>query len=89
MQIQVIKTLALGYKIQDFIDPEGEEETLLVEPVYPNLEDPDYLVQVEDQRRQIQAYDYKKKGFIQVQSKIQETIDINLLYYTFNCNTVQ
>jgi hypothetical protein len=89
MWIQVIKTLALGYEIWDFIDPEGEEETILVEPARPDPEDPDYLVQVEDWRRQIRAYDHKKKGFIQVRSKIQETIDIDLLHYTFDCDTVR
>jgi hypothetical protein len=85
----VIKTLALGYEIWDLIDPEGTEETILVEPERPDPEDPDYLVQVEDWRRQIRMYDHKKKGFIQVRSKIQETIDIDLLHYTFDCDTVR
>lgn len=89
MWIQVIKTIALGYEIWDLIDPNNDEETVLVEPKRPNPKDADYLIQVEDWRRQINMYNQKKKGFIHLRNKIQETIDVNLLHYTFDCDTVR
>lgn len=94
--IENTKTAALKYDVWKYCNPDIKRADLqlLKEPVRPRpadimapLGEAIFLMELEDYAWEIERYDRQREALADLRMRIQETVHIDNLFYTFNCDT--